>query len=297
MTNQTWRVVAAALAVILAVLGGATIAFVIAPGPGASPSPVLPGFPTGSPSGSDIAGASASLPVSPPPSESLAPSASAPPTPSPTPVPIAQVTITELKLDPRMPSNAGDPRFISFTSDGPGTITAQLKAISPQGTTHMCLRAGSKDIKCGDSANGTITATTTSARVNWRVSLQGNGMFTPTVELTVTFPAVAPSIKITHARFDGTSFPDTNGVQAIFVPRAAGNAKIVASWGGHPFTYEIDAINQSSGSGNKTLTNQGPSTNTNKSIAVTAGETWKVLLENADAGFGITDMTYSLSWP
>jgi hypothetical protein len=297
MTNQTWRVVAAALAVILAVLGGATIAFVIAPGPGASPSPVLPSFPAGSPSGSDIAGASASLPASPPPSESLAPSASAAPTPSPTPVPIAQLTITELKLDPRSPTNAGKPRFILFTSDGPGTITAQLKAISPQGTTHMCLRAGSTDIKCGDAANATIKATTTSAHVNWRVSLQGNGISTPTVEITLTFPAAAPSVKIVHARFDGTAYPDTNGVQAIFVPRANGNAKIVASWGGHPFTYEIDAINQSSGTGNKTLTNQGPSTTTNKSIAVTAGETWKVLLDNADAGFGITDMTYALSWP
>jgi hypothetical protein len=297
MTNQSWRVVAAALAVILAVLAGATIAFVIAPGPGASASPLLPSFPSGSPSGSDIAGASASTPASAAPTESLAPSASASPTPSPTPVPIAQVTITELKLDPRVPSSAGDPRFISFTSDGPGTITAQLKAISPQGTTHMCLRAGSKDIKCGDAANATIKATTTSAHVNWRVSLQGNGTFTPTVEITLTFPAAAPSIKITHARFDGTSFPDTNGVQAIFVPRVNGNARLVASWGGHPFTYEIDATNQSSGTGNQTLTNQGPSVSTNKSIPVTAGETWKILLQNSDAGFGITDMTYQLSWP
>jgi hypothetical protein len=212
-------------------------------------------------------------------------------------VPIAQVTITELKLDPRVPASAGDPRFITFVSDGPGTITAQLKAISPQGTTHMCLRAGSKDIKCGDAANATIKATTTSAHVTWRVSLQGNGMFTPTVELTLTFPAAAPSIKITHARFDGTGFPDTNGVQAIFVPRADGSARIVASWGGHPFTYEIDATNQSSGTGNATLANQGPGVNTNKSIPVTAGETWKIVLKNADAGFGTTDMTYSLSWP
>src|SRR4029078_13463540 len=93
------------------------------------------------------------------------PSRAAPPTPSPTPVPVAQVTITELKLDPRVPSTAGDPRFISFTSDGPGTITAQLKAIRTHGKTHMCLRAGSKDIKCGDAANATIKATTTSAHV------------------------------------------------------------------------------------------------------------------------------------
>jgi hypothetical protein len=212
-------------------------------------------------------------------------------------VPVAQLTITQLKLDPRVPSNAGVARFLTFTSDGPGTITAQLKAISPMGTTHMCLRAGSKDIKCGDEANMTIKATTTSARVVWRVSLEGTGMFTPTVELTLTFPAVAPSVKITHARFDGTGAPDTNGIQAVFVPRAAGNAKLVASWGGHAFSYTIKATNQSSGTGDTTLANQGPSTNTNKSIAVTAGETWKFTLENADGGFGATDMTYTLSWP
>ena len=297
MTNQTWRVVAAALAVILAVLGGATIAFVVAPGAASSPTPPLSSFGVGSGSPSAIAGASASSPATPAASDSEAPSLSPSPSPSPTPVPVAQVTITELKLDPRVPSSAGDPRFVTFISDGPGTITAQLKAISPMGTTHMCLRAGAKDVKCGDEANMSIKATTTSAHVTWRVSLQGNGMFTPTVELTVTFPAAAPSIKITHARFDGTGYPDTNGVRAIFVPRATGNARIVASWGGHPFQYEIDAINQSSGAGNKTLANQGPSTSTNKSIAVTAGETWKVLIENADAGFGTTDMTYTLSWP
>ena len=296
MTNQSWRYVAAALAVILAVLAGATIAFVIAPGPGASASPLLPSFPSGAPSGSGIAGASASAPASA--SASASASAPASPSPSPTPVPVAQLTITQLKLDPRVPSDAGVARFFTFTSDGPGTITAQLKAISPMGTTHMCLRAGSKDIKCGDEANMTIKATTTSARVIWRVSLEGTGMFTPTVELTLTFPAAAPSIKITHARFDGTGAQDTNGIQAIFVPRAAGTAKVVASWGPASFKYSIKATNQSSGTGNTSLTNQGPATNTEKSFAVTAGETWKIVLENSqDTGTPVIDMTYTLSWP
>src|SRR6185295_2354548 len=292
MTNQSWRIVAAALAVILAVLGGATIAFIVAPGPGATGSPVLPSFPSGAPSASGIAGASGS------PTASVPASASAPASPSPsaTPVPVAQLTVTQLKLDPRVPSNAGVARFFTFTSDGPGTITAQLKAISPMGTTHMCLRAGSKDIKCGDEANMTIKATTTSARVVWRVSLEGTGMFTPTVELTLTFPAVAPSVKITHARFDGTGSPDTNGIQAILVPRAAGNARIVATWGPATFKYSITATNQSSGTGNTSLTNQGPASSTNKSFAVTAGETWKIVLENVqDTGTPVIDMTYTLS--
>jgi hypothetical protein len=174
--------------------------------------------------------------------------------------------------------------------------SSPAEAIGPQELTHMCLRRqqGHQVRRLGERDD---QGDTTSAHVNWRVSLQGNGMFTPTVEITLTFPAAAPSIKITHARFDGTSFPDTNGVTAIFVPRAIGNAKIVASWGGHPFTYEIDATNQSSGTGNQTLTNQGPGVSTNKSIPVTAGETWKVVLQNSDTGFGITDMTYQLSWP
>lgn len=296
MTDRNWRITAGILAVILAVLGGATIAFVIAPGsPSATATPgTSASFAAGSPSDS----ASASIG----PSESASASAASPsvsisPTPSPTPIPIAQLTVTQLKLDPRVPASAGVARFIAFTSDGPGTITAKLTSISPLGTTHMCLRAGSKDIKCVDTGAGTITATTTSAHVPWRVSLEGTASFTPTVELTVTFPAVAPTVKITHARFDGTAFPDTNGIQVLFVPRAAGTAHIAATWGGHPFVYEIDAINQTSGTGNTTLANQGPSVKTDTAIPVTAGETWKLLLENAETGNGTTDMTVGISWP
>ena len=208
-----------------------------------------------------------------------------------------QFTITELKLDPRVPASPGVARFLTFTSDGPGTIKVQLKAIAPDGTTHMCLRAGSKDLPCHDVSNGTITATTTSAHVTWRVSLEGNGTASPTVELVLTFPAAKPSVKITHARFDGTLHPDTNGIQVLFVPRTAGKARIVADWGGHPFTYEIDAINQTSASGNQTLADQGPATKTDTSLAVTAGETWKLLLENTADGNGTTDMTVTVSWP
>ena len=296
MTDRTWRGIAAILAVILALLAGATLAFVVFPGAHSTPSLPPPSFAVGS-AGSESPGASASLPASA--SASASPTASPSPTPSPTPIPVAQLTITQLKLDPRVPANAGVPRFVTFTSDGPGTITAQLKAISPIGTTHMCLRAGSKDIKCGDEGSMTIKATTTSAHVLWRVSLEGTGMFTPTVELTVTFPAAAPSVKITHARFDGTGSPDTNGIQAIFVPHAAGNARIVATWGPGSFKYEIDATNQSSGTGSTTLANQGPSTGTDKTFPVTAGETWKLVLKNStNVGVPTTiDMTATVSWP
>lgn len=296
MTDRDWRGVAAILAVILAVLAGATIAFVVFPGSRATPSPPS-SFAVGS-GGSESPSASASAAGSASASPST-PAQSASPTPAPTPVPLAKLTITQLKLDPSVPANPGLPRFILFTSDGPGTITAQLKAISQIGTTHMCLRAGSKDIKCLDAASMTIQATTTSAHVAWRVSLEGTGMFTPIVELTVSFPAAAPSVKIFHVRFDGTGSPDTNGLQAIFVPHAAGNVRIVADWGPGSFKYEIDLTNQSNGAGSKTLANQGPSTGTDKSFPVTASETWKLDLKNStNVGVPTTiGMTATISWP
>jgi hypothetical protein len=297
MTARSPRVVASVFAVILALLAGAGVAFVAFPGPLGSPSPAVSlavGSPTagGSPSASASSSPSATASARP----SATPTRPTPtPSPTPKPAPIAQLTVTQLKLDPLVPAGAGVPRFISFRNDGPGTITAQLKAISPQGTTHMCLRANSKLIKCVDTASGTITAHTTLTHVNWRVGLQGTDMFTPTVELTMTFPAFAPSVTITHARFDGAAYPDTNGIQVLFIPQIDGLARIVATWGGHPFLYEIDATNLSSGVGNKTL--QGSTTNADASMHVTAAETWKLVLKNTESGFGPTDMTVKVSWP
>ena len=135
----------------------------------------------------------------------------------------------------------------------------------------MCLRAGSKDIKCGDAANATIKATTTSAHVDWRVSLEGTGMFTPTVELTVTFPAVKPSVKITHARFDGTGHPDTNGVQVIFVPARRGQRTGRRELGHAPATPTRSTRPTSrAGTDATTLDDQGPATNLDKTFPVTA---------------------------
>jgi hypothetical protein len=37
-------------------------------------------------------------------------------------------------------------------------------------------------------------------------------------------------VTIDHARFDGTAFPDTNGIDATITPRADGGARVVATW-------------------------------------------------------------------
>jgi hypothetical protein len=191
---------------------------------------------------------------------------------------------------------AGEDRIITFTSDGPGTVTAVLASDGAQ-TTVMCMKRGTKDLGCKDWARGTFTSKTTQAHTNWRVTLRGSGIESPTVDLTVNFQAVAAKVKIMNARFNGTEDPDQNGIQVRFVPRTDGDAHLLATWGGHPFVYEIDTFDETTGTGGATYPNQGPATNVDQPTPVTANDTWRLVLQNTETGFGTTDLTATISWP
>ena len=147
---------------------------------------------------------------------------------------------------------------MTFRSDGAGTVTAKLATTSPQGTTHMCFLVGTKEIGCEDWRSGTFTGKTSQAHANWTVTLRGSAAEAPTVDLTVTFQALAPSVTIEHARFDGTAAPDTNGINARFSARAAGEVRLVAEWGGHPFLYQIDLFDESGGQGTRDIRQSEP---------------------------------------
>jgi hypothetical protein len=243
--------------------------------------------------------AEASGPATPSPSTLVsstpAASSSAGASSSPLPAPLATLTFLGLKLD-ASGDPAARPRTITFRSDGPGTITARLASSTSQGTTHMCLQVGAKVIGCNDIASGTFTGKTSQAHSNWQVTLEGTGTSTPVVDLTVTFQSLAPSVAIAHARFDGTDFPDTNGIQVRVTARAAGDLHLVGSWGGHPFPYEIDLFDETSGTGNATFPGQGPSTNVDRSFPIGTGD-WRMVLQNTETGFGITDLSARVDWP
>jgi hypothetical protein len=267
------------------------------------------GSATGSPSAPPLAVASPSLAATETPTQSAPPSVaptpetsvSAPPSPSVAPSgspgapALATLTFVGLKLDATA-DPGGEARVVTFRSDGAGTVTAKLGTNSSQGKTHMCLLVGTKQIGCKDITSGTFTGKTTQAHANWTVTLEGTASDAPTVDLTVTFQAVAPKVTIEHARFDGTAAPETNGIQARFTARAAGEVRLVAEWGGHPLLYEIDLFDESAGSGNATLANQGPSTNVDQALPLTPGN-WRLVLQNTETGFGTTDLTAAISWP
>jgi hypothetical protein len=306
MNDRTLRTVVTALGGLLVLVIAVTLLVIVGRSGSATPTPTA----------SPVALASPSVGATLTPTEIAAPTLSPTPeatpvtTPTPASTPVAstptasapagatapaELTFVGLKLDAATDAG-GEARVVTFRSDGAGTVTAKLRSTSGEGTTHMCLLAGTREIGCKDLASGTFTGRTSRDHANWTVTLRGSAAATPTVDLTVTFQAVAPSVTIEHARFDGTASPDTNGIQARFESRRAGDAHLVADWGGHPFLYEVDLFDETGGSGNATLANQGPSTNVDEAFPVTAG-TWRLVVQNIEAGFGTTDLTATISWP
>lgn len=298
MTNP--QRVLLAIVLVVAVLGGAWLALTLTGGVGASPSAsfeavlspgpgsAVPSEPSGSPLPTEVA---ASPSASPSPSE--APTAT--PKPTTPPGPPATIAFTELKLDAKDDPDGQD-RRITFESQGAGPITATVKALAPMGTAVMCLSADGKKLGCKTTADGQLTAQTTTKHAKFLLTLRGEAIMTPMVEVTLTFPATKPSVTIENARFDGTDYPDTNGLQAIVTPRADGDLELSADWGGHPFFYEIDLIEQA-GPGTHTLANQGPATRVTTRLPITAPNPWKLVLQNTEGGFGITGLQATIAWP
>jgi len=293
MTKQQRPLLAVVLlvAAVAAGCGGSAT-----PTSGAGASPVTSAAPSVAPTVGPPA--SPETPSAAPGSEVPSASATAKPTPKPTPKPgpPATITFTQLKLDAK-DDPAGANRVLAFESHGTGKIKVAVTTLSPMGTVIMCLSAGGVRIACRTTSAGAITVTTTRKTETFKVTLRGEGVETPIVEVTATFPSATPSVTLKNARFDGTDYPETNGIQALITPRADGNVTLLASWGGHPFAYEIDLMEQNGGSGAITLANQGPSTNTSESLAVNGVNPWKLLLQNIAGGFGTTPLTATIAWP
>lgn len=292
MRNRARTVPAIALLAALAVAGcgGASPATGGGATSGASSGPASPA----------VATPSSAAPASPPtatdaPSGAASPSSAASPAASASGLKPATVTFTGLKLDASDDPSAAA-RTFTWASQGAGTITVSVKATTPMGDAVLCLRTPAKKLGCTTTGSGKLTAKTTKPSESFQATLLGSGTETPVVDVTLTFPATEPSVTLENARFDGTDYPDTNGIRAVVTPRADGNLTLKAAWGGHPFPYEVDLAEQG-GSGGTTLANQGPAISADVSLPVTAPNPWAVTLQNVEGGFGITPMTVTLAWP
>ena len=128
------------------------------------------------------------------------------------------------------------------------------------------------------------------------LTLRGEGVEAPIVDVTITFPATAPAVIIAGARFDGTLYPETNGLVATVTPRRNGDLTLAADWGGHPFLYEV-GLREQGGPGSVVLADQGPATRMAETLPITAPNPWKLVLENTEEGFGPTELDATIAWP
>lgn len=290
MTDRNLRIAISVMVVLIVVVLLAT-AMVMGGRQTASASPT-PGAPTDS--GSIPPDASEGPDSSGEPTASPDASASPSPTPPPPSAPLATATVVNIRLDATDDADGSD-RVVTFKSEGPGTIEVNLTSSSGQGSTHMCLLRGKNEVGCKDLASGTFTGQTSKETANWHVRLRGVGSATPIVKLKVTFQTTAPSVKIANARFDGTDYPETNGIEVRFKVRASGDARLAASWG-DDFTYDIDLVDQTNGSGDVTVTDQGPANGVDQGWPVEAG-VWRIILRNSEPGSGPVSLTATVSWP
>jgi hypothetical protein len=154
-----------------------------------------------------------------------------PPSPSgPRPTsPTATITFTSLMLDPDLGS--GSARTFSFTSDGPGTVSAQVVGSSPMNSTELCVTADEAPPQCDRGATPGLTLASTGLHSHWTVSLVSGDKGSPTVDVQLSWPTDNPQITVNHAPFQGYPNPDSlRTLSATFKARAAGKLSVDATW-------------------------------------------------------------------
>ncbi len=135
-------------------------------------------------------------------------------------------------------------RFITFTTNGPGTVTTKVSKVSA-GDVRICLWEGDPnsitDQECQNVRRGGPTRDIIdTADHTWTVSLIGAaGSVSPVADVMLTFRTDKPAIKIADFRFQGTSNPGYNGVDVQVQAASAGRFVVKASWSGGQQPYRL----------------------------------------------------------
>ena len=300
MNDRTLRTVVTGLSGLLVLVIAVTLLIMVGRGGSASPSapPVALASPSVGATLTPIESAQPSPTASPDATPSPAAEASPSVTPSGSPGAAAPATLTfvGLKLDADQ-DPGGDARVITFRSDGAGTVTAKLTSKSPQGRTHMCFLVGTRS-SAARTAVRHVHRQDQSGACDLEGHAPGRGQRCPDGRPDRHVPGGRAIGEDRACALRWHRLSRQNGIQARFSARAAGEVRLVADWGGHPFLYEVDLFDESGGQGSTSqhAVSQEPSTNTDQAMPVTPGN-WRLVLQNTEDGFGTTDLTATISWP
>jgi hypothetical protein len=175
-------------------------------------------------------------------------------------------------------------------------VSVALRVTSPTGAAAICFAGGGPSLDCRTTRTTTFAARADSTHRDFAMSLRGSGDAAPIIDLTLTFPASTPAIMIERARFDGTNDPNLNGLQVIVHPRRGGDVTLDATWG-QPYRYEVDLFEQGGDNRSQQFPNQPAASGVQQTFPITGTNPWKLVLQNIDAGNGVTQMTATIGWP
>jgi hypothetical protein len=237
------------------------------------------------------------------------PTPTAPPTPTaaPTPTPLPQTAATamvvfrDLMLD-NQAAGGSRARTFTFTSDGPGTVSVHVTAAAPLDAIKFCLTINDQVPNCLSGATpGFSLAAPEGDHAQWTISLIATKPnSTPIVDVTFIWPTVAPSITMTHGRFQGLPNPDSlRGFIATFTPRVAGAVGLSASWppaSAAASVILIDVTKPAAVILNRTSFTGG-SIGQPYSYAVLAGHRYQLQILNGMKDAGRPDLTATLTFP
>ncbi len=125
-------------------------------------------------------------------------------------------------------------------TDDPATVVVRIETLTPRGTVDACLVLNEVELLCTSGTTFTMNGQTSRSNATWELTLRGQGVETPEVDVSLEFPAGEPVVTIDGAWFDGSARPDYNGVVVELTPRAGPLVSIGATWdGSHDYRLSI----------------------------------------------------------
>ena len=332
-SSRRWRNIALVLGLVAAILAGATGKLLFAamnrgssstasPGTSvatasplpASPTPAMTGSATLSPTATggatETPGPSSTASATETPGPSSTAGASSTPMGTTTPAPQASgpaspatITFHQMMLDSEA-DPSGTARTFAFTTDGPGSVSAEVAAAAPLANLKMCIQVNGGPQSCTTGATpGFFTMAPSSGdQAQWVVTLIATDAgATPVVDVAFTWQTRAPAITLSGGRFQGAPNPDSlRGFTATFKTRAAGSVGLIASWPpvSTDATLTLTDVTSSPGSavGQATYPATGSITPA-YTHAVAAGRTYQIQVLNAGSDSGRPDLTTTISFP
>ena len=148
---------------------------------------------------------------------------------------IAQITFNSMELD-ALSDPMAQSRTFTFISDGPGPVSVAIaKTKNPTDLTSLCLSVDGGAMGCvsGKTPSMVVEATKPQSSCTVQVISAGNAT-PPVVDISISWPAKNPAIKLEHGRLQGSSSPgvdeELNGFNFTLNPRGSGNLTVSAKW-------------------------------------------------------------------